>query len=113
MRLDLAAAAAADWSRVNPKSNLTGVLIRRRDFPGGPVVKNPWFQCKGCGFDPWPGNYDPTCSMVCQKKRGKFGPRYTEKKAMWCQRQRLYTNNIGMMYLYTKEWQGLLTTTRI
>ena len=69
MRLDLAA-AAADWSRVNLKSNLTGVLIRRRDFPGGPVVKNPCFQCKGCGFDPWPGNYDPTCSMVCQKKKG-------------------------------------------
>ena len=26
------------------------------DFPAGPVVKTPLFQCKGCGFDPWSGN---------------------------------------------------------
>ena len=23
------------------------------DFLGGPVVKTPHFQCRGCGFDPW------------------------------------------------------------
>ena len=62
---------------MNLKSNVTGVLIRRRrDFPGGPVVKNPCFQCKGYGFDPWPGNYDPTCSMVCQN---------TKKREIWTQ----------------------------
>ena len=27
-----------------------------RDFPGGPVVKTPRFQCRGRGFDPWSGN---------------------------------------------------------
>ena len=27
-----------------------------RDFPGGPVVKSPCFQCRGWGFDPWLGN---------------------------------------------------------
>ena len=27
-----------------------------RDFPGGPVVKTPHFQCGGCRFDPWSGN---------------------------------------------------------
>ena len=27
-----------------------------RDFPGGPVVKTPRFQCRGRGFDPWWGN---------------------------------------------------------
>ena len=26
------------------------------DSPGGPVVKTPCFQCRGCGFDPWSGN---------------------------------------------------------
>ena len=26
------------------------------DFPGGPVVKTPHFQCRGPGFDPWSGN---------------------------------------------------------
>ena len=28
----------------------------RRDFPGGPVVKTPHFQCRGCEFDPWSEN---------------------------------------------------------
>ena len=23
-----------------------------RNFPGGPVVKTPRFQCRGCRFDP-------------------------------------------------------------
>ena len=27
-----------------------------RDFPGGPVVKTPLFQCRGRGFNPWSGN---------------------------------------------------------
>ena len=26
------------------------------DFPDGPVVKTPRFQCRGSGFDPWSGN---------------------------------------------------------
>ena len=27
-----------------------------RDFPGGPMVKTPCFQCRGCRFNPWWGN---------------------------------------------------------
>ena len=38
---------------------------QRWDFPGGPVVKTPHFQCTGCRFDPW---YDPTCPGVQPKK---------------------------------------------
>ena len=34
------------------------------DFPGGPVVKTPHFQCRGHGFSPWWGNWDPTCHVV-------------------------------------------------
>ena len=26
------------------------------DFPGGPVAKTPHSQCRGPGFNPWPGN---------------------------------------------------------
>ena len=29
---------------------------KRKDFPDGPVVKTPSFQCRGCGFKPWSGN---------------------------------------------------------
>ena len=30
-----------------------------KDCPGGPVVKTPCFQRRGCGFEHWLGNYDP------------------------------------------------------
>ena len=42
-----------------------------RDFPGGPVVKTPFSQGRGHGFDPQSGNQDPTCCMVQPKKRKK------------------------------------------
>ena len=29
------------------------------DFPGSPVAKTPCSQCRGPGFDPWPGNQMP------------------------------------------------------
>ena len=29
------------------------------DFPGIPVAKTPCSQCRGPGFDPWPGNQMP------------------------------------------------------
>ena len=35
-----------------------------RDFPGGSVVKTTCFQCREHGFDPWSGNYDPTCKTA-------------------------------------------------
>ena len=39
-----------------------------RDFPGGPVVKNPQgiLQCRGCGLSPWSGNSDPTCHRAAR-----------------------------------------------
>ena len=33
--------------------------LRCRDFPSGPVVKTPGFNCRGWGFDPWSGKKDP------------------------------------------------------
>ena len=30
-----------------------------RDFPGGPVAKTLYSQCRGSGFDPWSGNEIP------------------------------------------------------
>ena len=47
------------------------------DFSGGPVVKTPHFQCFHCrrhGFNPWSGNYDPTCHAEQPKKKKKKGP---------------------------------------
>ena len=41
------------------------------DFPSGPVVKTPLFQCRGWGSDPWSRSYDPTCCAV-QPKRKRF-----------------------------------------
>ena len=40
---------------------ITRVLLRGRlgDFPGGPVVKTPYFQCRGRKFDPWSGTKMP------------------------------------------------------
>ena len=41
------------------------------DFRGGPVVKTPRFQCRGCGFNPWLGNKIPTHHGVRSKKKKK------------------------------------------
>ena len=40
-------------------------------FPGGTVVKTPHFHCRGHGFDPWLGNYDPAYHVVQAKKKIK------------------------------------------
>ena len=40
-------------------------------FPSSPVVKTPCFQCRGCRFDPWSGNSDPTHLKVQSKKKRK------------------------------------------
>ena len=40
-----------DWGM-----KIAGSNTSFRDFPGGPVVKTLYFQCKGRGFDPWLGN---------------------------------------------------------
>ena len=40
----------------NPIYNCIKKPNQTRDFPGGPVVKTPCFQCRGHEFDPWSGN---------------------------------------------------------
>ena len=35
---------------------ISEVSQTERDFPAGPVVKNPRFHCRGHRFDPWLGN---------------------------------------------------------
>ena len=44
----------------NSGQNSPTVTLGKREtfqhFPGGPVVKNPCFHCRGHGFDPWSGN---------------------------------------------------------
>ena len=48
-----------------------------RDFPGGPVVKTPHCQCRGCRFNPWSGVYDPTCHAAQPKdKKNKTRTHY-------------------------------------
>ena len=45
------------------------------DLSGGPVVKTLHFQSKGCRFDPWSGNQDPTFGRVQsikQKQKSAF-----------------------------------------
>ena len=43
----------------------------RWDFPGGPVAEVPCFHCRGHGFNPWSGNWDPTCHAVQPKTNKK------------------------------------------
>ena len=53
------------------------------DFPGGPVVKTPRFHCSRRGFDPWLGNWDPTCLVAQPKNKNKnkfFKKNNIEKK---------------------------------
>ena len=52
-----------------------------RDFPGGLVVKTPCFQCRGCRFDSWSGNKDPTCCTPQPEDLKKFFKRGREGKA--------------------------------
>lgn len=49
--------------RIVHEKNVYPLSLKKNDgdFPGGPVARNPHSQCRGLGFDPWPGNYKPTC----------------------------------------------------
>ena len=31
-------------------ASITSLKKKKKDFPGGPVVKAPHFHCRGCGF---------------------------------------------------------------
>ena len=52
-------------------SNKWTLKYYARDFPGGPVVRTPRFQCRGHGFQPGSGNKDPTCCVAKKKKKKK------------------------------------------
>ena len=52
----------AEWKKIF-KQGANG------DFPGGPVVKIPGFQCRAHRFYPWLGNYDPACCVTKKIKR--------------------------------------------
>ena len=41
------------------------------DFPGGPVVKSLYFQCRGHRFHLWSGNQDPTVLTAKKFKKKK------------------------------------------
>ena len=45
--------------------------VRSWDFHGSAVAKTPHFHCQGCRFNPWSGNQDPTCCIVCPKQKRK------------------------------------------
>lgn len=47
------------------------IEIKKKAFPGGPVVKTPHFHCGRHGFNPGSGNQDPACLMVWPKIEGK------------------------------------------
>ena len=53
-----------------------------RDFPGGLVVKTVHFQCRGCRFDSWSRNKDPTCCVAWPKKKKK--PHREQNKPATC-----------------------------
>ena len=42
--------------------------VTNLDFPGGPIVKNLHFQCRGAGPIPGQGNKDPTRPTAQPKK---------------------------------------------
>ena len=42
---------------VSMKGRVWGMIKKqRRDFPGGPMIKTPCFQCRGCRLNLWWGN---------------------------------------------------------
>ena len=45
------------------------IEIKKKAFPGGPVVKTPHFHCGRHGFNPGSGNQDPACLMVWPKHK--------------------------------------------
>ena len=46
-------------------------LNKAEGFSGSPVIKTLHFQCRECVFDPWSGDWDPTCHVAWPKKKEK------------------------------------------
>ena len=57
------------------------------NFPGGPVVKtspsNVGGAGWGCGFDPWSGNYHPTCLMAKKLKQKQYCNKFSKDVKKW------------------------------
>ena len=49
------------------------------DFSGDPVIGALCFHYRGYGFNPWSGNWDPTCFKVRPKKKNKQTKKTPEK----------------------------------
>ena len=49
-----------------------------RDFPGGPVVNTPCFQCRGPEFDPWVGELSSCMPHRVAKKKKKKSEKLLE-----------------------------------
>ena len=47
------------------------------DFSGDPVIGALCFYYRGDGFNPWSGNWDPTCFKVWPKKKKPHQKRIT------------------------------------
>ena len=41
--------------------------MQGRDSPGWPLAGTPHFHCKGLGFDPWSGTWDPAWQNTLKK----------------------------------------------
>ena len=59
------------WSMLKMINNQTGfpsfILKPCRELLHCPGVKMPCSHSRGCGFDPWSGNQDPTCCSTAKK----------------------------------------------
>ena len=52
-----------------PQDVKTSKIQKKRDFPGGPVVKTLRPHCRGHRFNPWLGNEEPACRMAKKEKK--------------------------------------------
>ena len=67
-----------NWSNKNKD-----LFINKMHFLGGPLVKTPCLQCRRHGFDPWSGNYGPTCCTEQLKEFFFFKEKKKWKKKKW------------------------------
>ena len=46
-------------------------MKKQEEFPGGPLVRTPYFHCRRHKFDLWSGNLDPLSPAERPKKKKK------------------------------------------
>ena len=95
-----------------------------RDFSHGPVVKIPHFQPRGCRFNPWLENWDPTCHEVQPKKKKAwwtYTPKENDGRSLfnmegsdWAEQKKIEvvikreTINISFKLGPLMKWKGIL-----